>query len=192
MSADDVEDIAGVMARAFWDDPLQVWAFPDATTRLAKLDAMFAMQIRAMAVPSGESYTDESRSTGAFWMPPGREQPEPNALEAMEVLRAIVGDALERIRVAFAAMQDAHPPDPHFYLAGLGTTPERQGQGLGSAVIEPVLDRCDTERIPAYLESTKEQNIAFYEHHGFAVTGTIAPAPDGPTMWTMWRAPRGT
>jgi GNAT superfamily N-acetyltransferase len=123
-------------------------------------------------------------------MPPEREQPEPNALEAMEALRPVVGDALERIRAAFAAMQDAHPADPHFYLAGVGTEPDRQGQGLGSAVMGPVLDRCDAQRVPAYLESTKEQNVAFYEHHGFAVTGTIAPAPDGPTMWTMWRTPR--
>jgi ribosomal protein S18 acetylase RimI-like enzyme len=189
MTADDVDVIATVMARAFWDDPLQVWAFPDAETRLVRLDRMFALQIRQSSVPIGESYTDESCSTGAFWMPPGKEQPDAAAIGSMEALVPIVGDAITRIRAAYQAMMDAHPTVAHFYLAGLGTDPDRQGEGLGSAVMAPVLARCDADGIPAYLESTKQRNIAFYERHGFAVTGTIAPAPDGPTMWCMWRDP---
>jgi GNAT superfamily N-acetyltransferase len=190
MIAADADVIATVMARAFWDDPLQVWAFPDDATRLERLDGMFSMQIRQSSIPVGESYIDTSRSSGAFWMPPGREQPDASALESMAALVPIVGDAIDRIRAAYQVMMDAHPPESHFYLAGLGTDPDRQGIGLGSAVMMPVLERCDTEGIPAYLESTKERNVLFYEHHGFSVTGTIAPAPDGPTMWCMWRAPK--
>ena len=53
----------------------------------------------------------------------------------------------------------------------------------------PVLKRADRDGIPAYLESTKERNVGFYERRGFRVTGTITPAPDGPTMWCMWREP---
>ena len=34
--------------------------------------------------------------------------------------------------------------------------------------------RCDAEGIPAYLESTKERNVGFYERHGFAVVGLRA------------------
>jgi GNAT superfamily N-acetyltransferase len=190
MVAADVDGIAIVMARAFWDDPLQVWAFPDDATRLERLGGMFAMQIRESSIPIGESYIDESRASGAFWLPPGREQPDASALESMESLVPIVGDAIARLREAYLVMMHAHPTESHFYLAGLGTDPDRQGTGLGSAVMMPVLERCDAEGTPAYLESTKERNVVFYEHHGFAVTGTIAPEPDGPTMWCMWRTPK--
>ncbi len=55
-----------------------------------------------------------------------------------------------------------------------------------------MLARCDAQGIPAYLESTKERNVEFYEHHGFAVTGTIDVPTDGPTLWTMWREPAST
>jgi hypothetical protein len=57
-------------------------------------------------------------------------------------------------------------------------------------VLAPVFARCDQDGTAAYLESTKERNIRFYEHHGFRVTGTIAPTPDGPPMWCMWRDPQ--
>jgi len=54
-----------------------------------------------------------------------------------------------------------------------------------------VLERCDADAIPAYLESTKAENVGFYEGHGFRVTEEIEPPPDGPTLWCMWRDPRG-
>jgi hypothetical protein len=54
--------------------------------------------------------------------------------------------------------------------------------------MQPVLDTCDAEGIGAYLESSKESNVPFYERHGFRVTGEIV-IPDGPTLWAMWRDP---
>jgi ribosomal protein S18 acetylase RimI-like enzyme len=191
MTLADVDAIAAAMARAFADDPLQVWIFPELDGRLEKLERMFALQARYSSVPMGTSYTDESLSCAAFWMPPGHELPDAAAMQAMSGLTAIIGDdALVRLQSAYAAMLAAHPKDPHYYLAGLGTDPPRQGQGLGSAAMAPVLARCDADSIPAFLESTKERNVGFYEHHGFRVMRTIAPAPDGPPMWLMWRDPQ--
>ena len=190
MTAADVDVIAAVMARAFFDDPLQVWLFPDGASRLDTLQRMFALQIRYGSVPVGESYTDSTLACAAFWLPPGRWQPDDSAMDAMHPLTEIVGAAMDRLRATYQVMVSVHPVEPHFYLSGVGTDPPRQGLGLGSGVLAPVLARCDREDIPAYLESTKERNIRFYEHLDFHVTGTITPAPDGPTMWCMWRDPR--
>jgi ribosomal protein S18 acetylase RimI-like enzyme len=94
------------------------------------------------------------------------------------------------IATGLLGMERRHPREkPHWYLAVLGTDPSAQGQGLGSAVLQPVLERCDTDGIGAYLESSKERNIDFYARHGFRVTGKIR-LPRGPTMWPMWRDPR--
>jgi GNAT superfamily N-acetyltransferase len=88
------------------------------------------------------------------------------------------------------AVERHHPHVPHWYLAVLGTDPPRQGCGVGSSLLEPVLSRCDAEGLPAYLESSKERNVPFYARHGFEVTKTIDLPGGGPRLWLMWREPR--
>lgn len=84
-------------------------------------------------------------------------------------------------------VERSHPARPaHWYLATLGTDPDVQGQGCGSAVLEPVLRECDRLGIGAYLESSKERNIDFYVRHGFRVSGDLR-LPRGPCLWPMWR-----
>ena len=56
-------------------------------------------------------------------------------------------------------------------------------------LMQPVLETCDRNEIPAYLESSKERNVAFYSRHGFKVTQEIT-LPKGPPIWLMWRDPR--
>ena len=41
----------------------------------------------------------------------------------------------------------------------------------------PVLERCDDERLPAYLETTSPRNRALYQRHGFEITGQFSVGP---------------
>ncbi len=190
MTVEDCPTVARAMARAFFDDPLQVWALPDNSTRLSILDQVFELLSRYSSVPRDESYTDASLASAAFWVPPGPFELDRAAAEAMAPMLDLLGDANERFRAAEDVMRAHRPEQLHFYLQGLGTDPPRQGEGLASAAMQPVLTRCDADGIPAYLESTKERNVGFYEGHGFAVTDCVDIPLGGPALWMMWRVPR--
>jgi ribosomal protein S18 acetylase RimI-like enzyme len=190
MTLADVEPVAAAMARAFFDDPLQVWAIPDEHVRRPLLTKMFAVLFEFLDLPYGMSYTDASRSTAAIWLPPVLHPPSEEAMEALIGLGGALGRASTRFQASQRAMDAVRPSEPHYYLQGLGTDPTCQGRGLASAALGPMLARTDSEQVPAYLESTKERNLPFYERHGFAVTGTIDVPPDGPRLWSMWRVPR--
>ncbi len=92
---------------------------------------------------------------------------------------------------ALNAIEKNHPTEPHEYLAFVGVAPERQGRGIGSMVMKPILDRCEAEGIPAYLEASSVRSRALYERHGFSVTEEVSIGKGAPPVWRMWRAGDG-
>ena len=82
-----------------------------------------------------------------------------------------------------------HPKEPHWYLFSIGTDPARQGEGLGSRLMDQVLPGCDADGRLAYLESSSPQNVPFYQRHGFEVTRVIQIGTS-PTFTLMTREPR--
>ena len=77
---------------------------------------------------------------------------------------------------------------PHWYLGMVGTRPERQGQGLGQALLAIGTDQTDAAGLPCYLETGTEANVAFYSKRGFEVTGE--GEAEGFTVWAMVRQPQ--
>jgi GNAT superfamily N-acetyltransferase len=105
-------------------------------------------------------------------------------------VRALGGASLKLLR-ALTYIERKHPRQPpHWYLATIGVTPAWQGRGYGAALLRPVLDRCDRDGTPAYLEASSPRNRALYERHGFEVLEECQYASDSPPMWRMWRNPR--
>lgn len=188
----DIGPLAVTLARAFEDDPVQVWILPDDATRVATLTGMFEATLRELYLPLAESYTVTDRAAGALWMPPNQWEIDDEAMARLAPVAEILGDRLGALMTMLELGAEHHPHEPgHYYLNVVGTDPSRQGQGLGSAAMRLVLERCDAEGLGAYLESSKETNVAFYEHHGFVVTETMQLPDDGPSLWCMWREPRG-
>jgi ribosomal protein S18 acetylase RimI-like enzyme len=188
----DVGPLSAALARAFDDDPLSLYLFGGPRTRAAGLARFFAVQLRHTYLRHGEVWTTSDRAGAALWAPPT--MPRPGGMDLLRILPVVPylsvwGRKTPDVVRLLAAYERARPRQSHWYLGTLGTDPDRQGQGVGSALLRVVLDRLDLEGIPAYLESSKESNLAFYSRHGFQVTGQIT-TPRGPTLWLMWREPR--
>jgi len=188
----DVAVLAAVLARAFDDDPLSLYLFGSPHRRATGLRRFFSLQLRHTYLRHGEVWTTADRAGAALWAPPT--MPRPGLADLVRILPVVPtlsvwGRKAPDVAQLLAAYERARPTTPHFYLGTLGTDPDRQGRGVGSALLTVVLDRLDDEGLPAYLESSKQRNLAFYARYGFEVTGSIA-VRRGPTLWLMWREPR--
>ncbi len=178
-----------MLARAFDDDPLTNWMFPDARTRRQRLPAFFGALLRP-ALEVDEVYTTESLQGLAFWYPPGTFPYawKHNATVGLAMVQLLRGRFVSQLR-GLLCLDRHHPREPHWYLGMLGTDPQWQGKGIGSALLSAGLERCDQTGVRIYLEATKESNVPFYARHGFVVTEEMH-VPKGPMMWAMWREPR--
>ena len=189
----DLTATVATLARAFDDDPVMTWIFPDDGMRRRRLPGFFAATLRGTSLrhDGTEVAVRDGQVLGAaIWLPPGTWRPPLwRQLAALPGLVFRLRSRLSVASVTYGALVRLHPERPHWYLSGIGTDPAVQGTGVGGELLRSRLARCDADRLPAYLESSKERNVPFYERHGFRVTGEVTIPGGGPTLWLMWRNP---
>jgi ribosomal protein S18 acetylase RimI-like enzyme len=187
----DLPDLARMLARAFLEDPVAVWSCRPDRLRPRVLERVFGMRLRDLHV-HGEIWTTDDLQSVAVWAPPDQwhTTPRQDLDLASTLLHPRLLLRMPMVVRGLLRVQGMHPEKPpHWYLAILGTDPAAQGRGLGSAMMQPVLEECDRDGVGAYLESSKEQNLDFYARHGFRVTAERR-LQRGPRLWPMWREPR--
>jgi len=179
-----------MLARAFHDDPVFGWFFPAEGSRHRRLRRYFVTELQHESLRHGavEVACVDGRVAGAaVWFPPGTWSPGTEASALAGYLRAF-GRRLSLGSQFLSVAVRAHPrEEPHWYLAIIGVDPVRQGYGVGAALLRSRFRQCDEEGLPAYLESSKPENVPLYQHFGFHVTGTLGLPEGAPVVSTMWR-----
>lgn len=185
---------AQTLTLALQDDPLFVYILPHPEERLQKLPGLFAANVR-FSYLFGEVFTTSGDLEGvAVWQPPGVDITPERAVQAgYDQLGIILGkEAHRRLgRLLDYLSANHHPllPSEHWYLTALGVIPERQRQGIGRALLEPVLSLADEAGVPCCLDTSLAQNLSFYENLGFRVLVESAEPESGIHFWTLCRSP---
>ena len=166
---------AAVLGRAFTEYELLRYYFHDETQRRAVADT-FVFTALSVCLKYGEVYATSEKLEGvAAWLPPGKAP-----FGSWQMMRSVPLSALfrfgrqgaNRLRSYGAYVDRLHRklvPYPHWYLQIIGVGPAYQGQGFSSRLLRPVLERIDRERMPCYLETNAEKNVAIYRRFGFEV-----------------------
>lgn len=193
-------DRAGrVLGEAFIADPLWMAAFPDPEQRPELLVAMFIAVTKATFAARGIAETTANVDAVALWLPPGKNIGFWAMVNSSFALPrfAMKLSAPDRNRMMTVLRQlderkKALMPERHWYLEAVGVSPQRQGDGLGSALVLEGIDRADDGNTPIYLETETEGNVAFYQHLGFEVIEAVTAAGLDLPVWLMVRRPGRT
>ncbi|MGW0396020.1 GNAT family N-acetyltransferase [Streptomyces sp. NPDC003042] len=186
----DRDAVARLLDEAFRDDPVTCWVFPDPEHRAA-VNGRFLGVFVDVALAEGRIDYAVDGSAAALWLRIPAGEPEGED-ETPARMRAVADPDNERCELVGRLTGEVHPTaEEHEYLLMIAVAPDRQGEGLGTALMRPVLERCDRDGVPAYLEASSERSKGLYERLGWEFTGQAVRLPGGPLMWPMWRKPRG-
>ncbi len=188
-TGEDVPALADTLAAAFASYGWTRWVVP-ATDHEARLRALYRVYLD-VATRFGEVWTTADRAGAAAWTSSADAEAMGRFLTEHGLDRRIAeltGDRAAAAQLADQLLAPHRPQEPHWTLAAVGVDPERQGSGLGTRLIRPMLERCDAEGALAALETSSPGNVRLYERLGFAVTGEVE-VPAGPRVWLMRRRP---
>jgi ribosomal protein S18 acetylase RimI-like enzyme len=176
------------MVLGFSSDPVMRWLYPDPASYLEYFP-QFGRAFGGRAFEHGSAYYAADFLGAAMWLPPSV---EPDTERFVELIQRSVDEAKQRIVFeTLQQMERFHPTEPCWYLALIGVDPAHQRRGLGSALMREVLDECDRQNLPSYLESTNPRNVTLYERHGFRRLGIIDTG-EAPPLTPMLREPRAS
>jgi ribosomal protein S18 acetylase RimI-like enzyme len=197
LSRRDRHAAAGVATRAFLDDAYFAYLLPGAKFRAHALPILFSGQIghlgnhgRIVVVRD-----DGDRVVGvAVWLATGG-FPLSIGVQIAQIpssLRALYSrpHSLTVGGLYLRELLNVHPKEPHWYLMLLAVEPTLQRSGVGAMLMEDGIAHIEAERVGAYLETQKIDNLAYYRRFGFELRETLHPAADGPAYYTMWRPAR--
>ncbi len=201
-----------VLSRAFFNDPMMLYYLPDVKVREKALPVFMRIMTR-YCLGHGEVWTTPNLDGLACWLPPGRtavstwgmvsaglgvvplraawnflHQAQPDSSSPLSMRQLI-----QRILQAEGRLDEIHRqivPGRHWYLMTLGVDADRQGQGIGSRLIAPQLERAALAGLPCYLETGTELDVAFYIKNGFQVAHQEVLQPGNLSTWGMVRWPQ--
>ena len=192
----DLERLAEVAADAYQDYPLHNW-FMGGKYDVKASRLLMQISLKTM-MKDAVIYADSEEMNGfAAWVPFGFK-----GTEALPFLRngglklflytgfGFVGRLLSYENYAMN-LKKTFTDHYDWYLFNLSIKKSAQGKGIASKLMRPMLQFCDDERMVAYLETNKEQNVGLYRHYGFDLMKEEL-IPKTPVMhYSMVRKPQG-
>jgi ribosomal protein S18 acetylase RimI-like enzyme len=193
LDRDNIKPASQVLARAFQDSSVYIYAYPDADERQKKLPGEFESVLR-YGLRYGQVHTTSERLEGiAIWIRPATIS---MAFRRMWWVNAIWLAMRKGLSASWRMFQlnnhlekkhNKLAPFDHWYLMILGVEPGYQGNGYGGRLLRGMFAEADETGLPCYLETTTEENVAFYEHFGFNVIDEFIVPNTSVKIWVMLR-----
>ncbi len=184
---------AKVLAMAFMNDPV-VCAIrrvaPD--VRVKQLNHAFSSMLPVCGRKGWLlQIKKDSKIAGVAGIYPPGAYPLSMTAQLEIITKTILGNGfhgLGRWLTWLKAIEKNHPKvRTHYYLECIGVTPNLHGKGLGSAILQHIVNRANSEKVGIYLETGNSRNLPFYEMFGFHVEAQQKII--GVPTWFMWRPP---
>lgn len=182
----DADALDHVLADAFAEDPISAYLLPEERRRRERLRLGMGHVLRSLYLPNRGAWTIADRDGVAMWAKPG--DATPSALRQLRDLPTFVrafGRHVPRAMRAFDTAESSRPPEDHWYLELLAVRPDRQGRGVGSALLAATLAQVDAAGLPAFLVTSNPRNVPLYERFGFAIGDEYDIGPVH--VWPMLR-----
>ena len=193
LASSHIDLAVDLVVKAIFEDPSSIYFFPDISTRKEKLQHLWKFFL-GQILSNGKLYAISSNIEGlAGWIfhnPAEDSMPKTLQDDIMSLTFQMGFDNVMKISchiMLCGQLHEQHANFPHWCLSPVAVTPELQGKGYASRLLDPMLSRIDNEQKPCYLQIENEKNVPIYEHFGFELIEKANLPNTDIYIWCMLR-----
>lgn len=183
----DLDTVVEILVDAFSSDPYVNWLLEKSRDPL-KLRHLIDYVVDE-AYWRGEIWLAGDGAAAALWHPSEAERFSWRFLLRNTAFLSRIGlvATLRTLSMEHAVHALIPGAEPYHHLYLIGVRSGSRGQGLASALIDPMIRRLDEENSRIVLETANSTNVLIYQKKGFEIVGTVARR--GITVYVMERRP---
>ena len=191
IKGEEVQKAVDTLVQAFFDDPLVCYIFPESNFRRMFISWVYERWIRLL-MKFNTVFVDEEVRGVAVCVPPRLFPHIPLQYQIKAGLLGVIPRlGIRNFWKPFRVYLDSQKrtrsevTKPSWILDILGVQPEYQGKGVGSALVQHLINCAKHDNVPVYVITHKEQNIKFYEKNGFNLIKKEFSLPGGPPTCSL-------
>lgn len=169
----DVDLIKKILLVSFKNDPHVTWLLEESKSKF-KLKVLIDYVVH-QTFRRGEMYLSDDNNAVALWDFERSERMSFHYIwRNLAFLIQIGIKSVVRIVKSEAQVHSnfcKYPRYCHLYM--IGVLPEAQGKGLGSTLMNPLIQRMKEKSIPVFLETANLRNVDIYKKKGFKIFDTL-------------------
>lgn len=167
------EKVIEILLASFADNPSANDAIKQDHKKAGRLRELIVFAVDSGYRRKGVYLSDDGNAAAICYSPKERGAPLRDTIALLRLISRAIGFG----RVGYMLKKEKQmklrrTKVPMFYLFFLGTHPQQQGKGSGTALLNDLIKLADAHSLPLYLETSLDSNVAFYEKRGMEVYTT--------------------
>ncbi|MEK6481318.1 GNAT family N-acetyltransferase [Catalinimonas sp. 4WD22] len=162
--------IVEILSKAFADNKSTNYVIKNDNKRLDRIKGLVDYSYNICSAFGETWISDDHNACALILLPEKKKTTFKSVLWDAKLATGCIGlNRVGKVLKREALVHQNHPKEPYYYLWYIGVDPNQQNQGIGSAFMQEVLDRCDQKARPIYLETSTLRNLPWYKKYDFEI-----------------------
>ncbi|MCA6381688.1 MAG: GNAT family N-acetyltransferase [Cytophagales bacterium] len=164
----DKTRVIEVLCESFQNDPQINYILGSDGSHDKKMKRLMAYSFE-FGLANGKVEISEDKNAVAIWKASNSKKMTVNLFyEGMLFFFAFGWSGIKRITAMEKKIAAFYPDKTIFnYLWILGTNPNEQGKGYGTAILSKAINKFEQDKVPLFLETSTDSNLHYYQRKRF-------------------------
>lgn len=160
--------IADILTQSFADNKSVNYTVKQDERRMQRIKKLMEYSFDICNMFGEVFLTDDKKGCALVLMPDKKKATVKSTLLDIKLVASVIGFGnIKKAMNRESAIKKIHPDGALYYLWFIGVPPSEQGKGVGSKLLNEVIQEGQVQNRILCLETSTKKNIPWYEKHGF-------------------------